>query len=682
MPATAAEHRLDGPSRSGQRRDGAQSAQRSIDRAWRSMGRGGSAGWLDRKKAAQRCLNGVRARSADLDQDAAHVPAPLHNAQEGAVWCGPPAAAAELSPRRVRVLAPMQKQPAHPRARLDLCREEQGYVEMRAKSELMSELEKFGEGGAKRHGLVVEQELSRIKEQLSPQKGSRAAPLPAIGTRAVLTGLTSGSDYNGRQAEVVEHDGCDRVLVHVCGASELCQLSVKAENMVVLEDPSHVSVDAGRDFSRIHELATLHAQETVKREVDRLEAEADTRRRLAEHAVRADYLTNANHSVVGVESIGLSNRQWCRYGNKCAKGDCMDLHPWEAELTQKNGDSKSKLKATKGVYDLLAPATKARSKASARHRGKANTTMNEKCAISPLRGNDLQMAEAAAEIDRILAKSGVPVAARQAAHQNVIPLLCSTHESHGAVGGQDRDMAAAWQLHDSLDVANPCRGSKQANHKIGKGRLGGMSRTGMNKRKNSLHQHSQTCVQRPSSLHELRTLQRSALQTLNGEHCEDDMPTSLRTEKVLESSSQGNATTTGPGDWYFEGEHAEKRIQSWRDTEDPACRKTRIKNLVEIKKAEVRKRKLVEENLMLQEALTACGDVLAEPSTSSPRGMCLGSPPESTVCTGTMSDCPDSNLTDDTKQSALQARVSERKLGARPRVMFSEDADIVFEKGD
>jgi len=509
----------------------------------------------------------------------------------------------------------------------------------------------------------VQQELDRIKEVLSPQKdGNRQVKkLPANGTRVVLTGLANGSNYNGREAVVVERDGGERVMVQVCGASELCQLSVKLENMAIMEQPDagEGSYNNSRDFSRIHELATLHAQQNAKREVERLDAEADEQRHIMEHAARADSLTNSQRTM-GAEA-SLSNRQRCRHGNKCGKPDCMDLHPWEADWVESGArsgcDSKSKFKAAKGIYNLHTPSSRFRSNLLQHHHKPKITSPSG----SPNRGKDSQMAEAAVEIDRILAQAWVPVAARQAAHANVMPLLCC----HGTVGHSmpaHRRVATAGQVHT------------QAGKKLGQGRLGGVrAGGGVEAQKRSTHDtlgHRVPCDmqprtqgQPPKSLHELQRMQQSLQRSLDGID-EDEQGTVVMHVAPLPMVAPYPFAAK-----IDDGEGVPARELTWRDFEDPEIRRQRIMQLVEIKRAELRKKKLVHENALLQEALVACGAALKEPLPTP-------SPDKRHLKTRHLQ-----SINEDTKQFSEDAPgpAPIQVAAGRPHVRLDDDTDTLLE---
>lgn len=599
-----------------------------------------------RDAAAERTSARTRSRSAELERRNSRP----HTAMTKQLFAQERA----QSPKRPRMLAPMEHNGAN------LQREAQEIEEQREQSELSHVLSSFAIEGATRHGRSVELELSRIKDELSPHEDRtrQSEPLPPKGTRVVLTGLVHGGNYNGREAEVLERDGKDRLLVQVCGASELCQLSVKPENVAIVHPPvgHDVSYEDGRDFSQIHELATLHAQQNAKREVQRLASEADERRRAMEHTSRADSLRGMNHGTSCTEApfaILHPVRQRCRYGNKCAKPDCMDLHPWEAEWVQSGADSgcnsKSKLKAAKGIYNHLTPAPRAKGR-----RNKTAPLKSTSPTGSPNRGKDSQMAEAAVEIDRILAQAGVPVAARKAAHENVLPLLCSNGQANPSQTAKTR-------------VPPQRQGQK-----LGQGRLGGVRALGSkqhNQRdqesiKRMVEKHSE--ARRPKTLQELQSMQESLQRSLEGntgllhEHRSDTaIPAS-------ESSSGHSAGTSNAS--LVEADCELGHRPSWRDHEDPDSRQRRIMQLVEIKKAEYRRKKLMCENAMLHEALAASGAFLSDLSLSA---------------TPMPSDSSEKCLRGDgvSLRDSMELE-SPAPTGAdrrRPHVIFSDDMDIVFE---
>lgn len=538
-----------------------------------------------REQAARLSSARSRSRSAELERE---------DAGGGQPAAAPPLAAPHLpsgksahSPKRPRTLAPMQ----HPGLRMQ--RQAQGAEETREHSELSDVLHSFASAGACRHGRSVDHQLSRLKDQLCTQGDPDQVPaarLPLCGARVVLTGLSNGSNYNGREAVVLGADGRDRVLVQVCGASELCQLSVRVDNMAVVEEPAHgdTSYEAGRDFSEIHKLATLHAQSNAKREVERLAAEADERRRAMENAVRADSLINTSNF-----SVQLPTRQRCRHGTKCGKPDCMDLHPWEADWVEGGAasgcDSKSKFKAAKGIYRHLAPVTRARGRVPQRHQAAQGGSPNAK----------QNAADIAVEIDRLLAQAGVPVAARQAAHHNVIPLLCS----HGPA--QPREPRAKTRLlHRGLRTSQPgCTlvGNYAPAH------------PGRTKVPGTLHGAVQ-----PKSLQELRLMQQSLQMSLDGaeEHEQAVVGLHAQHDDGDQSPHSEAQCTMAASHAIFVDEDELKSpstVPSWRDEEDAISRKKRITQLVDIKKAEWRKQKLLRENALLQEALMACGAALMHP---------------------------------------------------------------------
>jgi len=530
-----------------------------------------------REQAARLSSARTRSRSAELErEDAVCVqPAAAPRGGKGA-----------HSPKRPRTLAPMQ----HPGLRVQ--RQVQGVEETREHSELSDVLYSFASAGASRHGRSVDQELRRLKDELAVQKDPDQVPavrLPPCGARVVLTGLSNGSSYNGREAVVLEADGRDRVLVQVCGASELCQLSVRVDNMAVVEEPAHgdTNYEEGRDFSEIHKLATLHAQSNAKREVERLATEADERRRAMENAVRADSLMNTSQRGFGVE---LTTRQRCRHGTKCGKPDCMDLHPWEADWVEGGAasgcDSKSKFKTAKGIYNLLAPVPRARGRVPQRHQAAQGGTPTAK----------QNAADVAVQIDRLLAQAGVPVAARQAAHHNVIPLLCS----HGPA--QPREPTAKNRL-----VPRGRRTNQPGSTHAGNSAPAHPGRTKV----------SRGAVQ-PMSLQELRVMQQSLQMSLDGveEHGQAVMESEAPHDDSNQLSHCEPQSTVAASHAVFVDEdelQSPNRVPTWRDAEDPQCRKERIAQLVDIKKAEWRKQKLLRENAFLQQALAACGAAFMHP---------------------------------------------------------------------
>jgi len=539
-----------------------------------------------REQAAWLSSERTRSRSAELERKDA---------------CGGQPAAHDLatttsdrsinSPKRPRTLAPMQ----HPG--LWVQRQMQGAEEAREHSELSDVLHSFASAGALRHGRTVDDELSRLKVELSQQgdrdRVSAARPLPR-GTRVVLTGLANGSSYNGREAVVLGVDGRDRVMVHVCGASELCQLSVRVDNMAVLEEPAtDMSYEAGRDFSEIHKLATLHAQQNAKREVERLAAEAKERRRAMENAVRADSLTSTSQRGVRGE---LTTRQRCRHGSKCCKPDCMDLHPWEADWVEGGAasgcDSKSQFKAAKGIYNLLAPVP--------RVRGRVPQKTKPPQGGSPsAQQNPKSTADIAVEIDRLLAQAGVPVAARQAAHNQVIPLLCS----HGpAQPPQPRARNRLdYRGFRATMAGHPGHAQEAIFAPAYQGRMKASAET----------------IQ-PKSLQELRWMQQSLQRSLDGVEQQEQAAESIglhgqHSHELPRSAPRSMVAVTQAVLAEDDELQSPNRVPTWRDTEDPQSRRARIAQLVEIKKAEWRKQKLVRENAFLQEALVACGAAFLRP---------------------------------------------------------------------
>jgi hypothetical protein len=458
-------------------------------------------------KAAERSWKQTRSRSAELSQSHGEISESYCDAQiaNATRLQQQKQEQKSYSPKRPRTLDPI------------LQREAQVFEEGRELLELSQAVEGFATEGSIRHRRTVEHELERIKKQLlPPEEQHRAVMLPSVGTRVILTGLENCSNFNGREAEVVDKDGMDRVMVQVHGASDLCRLSVKIENMVVAEEPAgDVHYEAARDFTQIHELATLHARQNAKREVERLDLQAENRRRAMEQAARADMLMNTSmcQRVTANEQMVMSNRQRCRYGTKCAKPDCMDLHPWEADWVEsgaKSGcDSKSKFKAAKGIYNLLTPVlprSKSKFPCGQKHKSISPTG-------SPNRATDSKMADAALEIDRILAQAGLPVAARQAAHENVIPLLCS-------------------RVHDQVQRSDIGQAKANTGGKLGKGRLGNVREMAADRRQRQsvevvagqrLQLKVEDAAAKPQkSLQQLRLMQQSLQRSIAGLGKEED----------------------------------------------------------------------------------------------------------------------------------------------------------------
>jgi hypothetical protein len=606
-----------------------------------------------REEAAHRSSARTRSRSAELER---REPCG-HSTREGAgaAAVAAPRDSGAHSQKRPRMLAPMQ------RTGLSLEREAQDIEEQREQSELSHVLSSFASEGATRHGRSVELELNRIKDELSfikdelsPQqdKARQHAALPPKGTKVVLTGLVHGGSYNGREAVVVDRDGRDRLLVQVCGASELCQLSVRLENVAIVAMTAALdaSYDAGRDFSQIHELATLHARQNAKREVQRLAAEADEQRRAMEHAARTDSLLSMNQGVANEGSFAVLQplRQRCRHGSKCAKPDCMDLHPWESDWVEAGAnsgcDSKSKFRAAKGIYNLLTPVPRAQ--------GRMKKTASNKTATSPSGSpsKDSRLAGAAVEIDRILAQAGVPIAARQAAHENVIPLLCSHGRSHPSMPAKQ---SATW--------------NKQG-QKLGQGRLGGVRALRARHGKGpatrlSEPQSGQVVAQRPMSLQELQSLQKALQQSLDGGEGMDNYH-----QRDADADAGRRCAGNVPASRSIEPDYGLGHIPSWRDHEDPDSRRSRVMQRVEIKKAELRKKKLMQENAMLQEALVACGAVLSDSSPWPTKAVLSPSEERSEGAPlETMEPLPKGREPSPTKAGR-----------ERPRVVFEDLDDIVF----
>ena len=92
--------------------------------------------------------------------------------------------------------------------------------------------------------------------------------------------------------------------------------------------------------------------------------------------------------------------------------------------------------------------------------------------------------------------------------------------------------------------------------------------------------------------------------------------------------------------------------------------------LVEIKKEELRKKKLLKENAMLQEALISCGVALVHPDLHAP----TGSPQQlSHICdTRKAARCP----APITRDLGRQVRFEDTEV--RPHVRF-EDTELAFE---
>ena len=152
--------------------------------------------------------------------------------------------------------------------------------------------------------------------------------------------------------------------------------------------------------------------------------------------------------------------------------------------------------------------------------------------------------------------------------------------------------------------------------KLGQGRLGGVralrARDGTGPASRLSEAYSlKGEPQRPMSLQELQSLQKALQESLdggegsyNGQQDDADADAARRCAGKV------------PASRYIEADDALGHIPSWRDQEDPESRRSRVMQLVEIKKAELRKKKLVQENLMLQQALVACGAALSDSSAS------------------------------------------------------------------
>jgi len=139
---------------------------------------------------------------------------------------------------------------------------------MQEQTDLARALESFSRTGTDWHRKKVDHRLTRLRREagaLLPGGDAADADPLEDGCAVRIQNLTEGSVYNGRDGVVIGLDGRDRYLVQVSGASELCQLSLKRENIEVRELAASAGAGAAgggapasapaRDFSAIHELA-------------------------------------------------------------------------------------------------------------------------------------------------------------------------------------------------------------------------------------------------------------------------------------------------------------------------------------------------------------------------------------------------------------------------------------------
>jgi hypothetical protein len=122
----------------------------------------------------------------------------------------------------------------------------------------------------------------------------------------------------------------------------------------------------------------------------------------------------------------------------------------------------------------------------------------------------------------------------------------------------------------------------------------------------------------PKSLQELRWMQQSMQSSLDGLEQQEQVVQSIglhgqHSHELPRSAPPSIVEVTQAVLAEDDELQFANRLPTWRDTEDPQSRRMRIAQLVEIKKAEWRKQKLVRENAFLQEALVACGAALLRP---------------------------------------------------------------------
>jgi hypothetical protein len=122
----------------------------------------------------------------------------------------------------------------------------------------------------------------------------------------------------------------------------------------------------------------------------------------------------------------------------------------------------------------------------------------------------------------------------------------------------------------------------------------------------------------PKSLQELRWMQQSLQRSLDGVEQQEQAAESIglhgqHSHELPRSAPRSMVAVTQAVLAEDDELQSPNRVPTWRDTEDPQSRRARIAQLVEIKKAEWRKQKLVRENAFLQEALVACGAAFLRP---------------------------------------------------------------------
>lgn len=231
--------------------------------------------------------------------------------------------------------------------------------------ELESVLNSFANMGTEQHRRFVDHRLRKAQGNDNDwDQGVFFAP----GARVVVCGQDNSGVlqiYNGREGVVISEDGRDRYLVQLAGASELCQLSLRAENLQQVAeeqhdvemhyDPARQHIQPARDFEDIHKLATLHAEQSAKREVQRLYQEADEQKRRIEQTARAEAFFRTD---LMTKDINQLFRERCSYGKKCGRPGCKFLHPWDAAWagrTVGGSDSKAMYKISRGIYEKHTP---------------------------------------------------------------------------------------------------------------------------------------------------------------------------------------------------------------------------------------------------------------------------------------------------------------------------------------
>jgi hypothetical protein len=185
--------------------------------------------------------------------------------------------------------------------------------------ELKNILDSFASDRLARHTSQVQAHVDKLRDPESK--------LPAIGSRVLIT---ANNTFDGRYGKVIGRDGkvvgrdgsssSSRIVVQVEGQTDLCRLTLNAENVQEIVDHDASESEERpitRDFSDIHALAVEHARKNARRQVIRMTELAEERRKIAEQNMPPPTATRRQ-----VKLGKAAYRQRCKFGADCGKPGC------------------------------------------------------------------------------------------------------------------------------------------------------------------------------------------------------------------------------------------------------------------------------------------------------------------------------------------------------------------------